>query len=33
MVSYKLRLALAGSVKGGDYDPNGIAPEDGPLEE
>jgi hypothetical protein len=28
-----LRLALAVSVKWGDYDPNGIAPEDGPSEE
>jgi hypothetical protein len=28
-----LRLALAVSVKWGDYDPNGIAPEDGPAEE
>jgi hypothetical protein len=28
-----LRLALAVSVKWGDYDPDGIAPEDGSLEE
>jgi hypothetical protein len=28
-----LRLALAVSVKWGDYDPNGIAPEDGPSQE
>jgi hypothetical protein len=28
-----LRLALAVSVKWGDYDPNGIASEDGPAEE
>lgn len=28
-----LRLALAVSVKWGDYDPNGIVPEDGPAEE
>jgi len=28
-----LRLALAVSVKWGDYDPNGIAPEDEPPEE
>jgi hypothetical protein len=28
-----LRLALAVSVKWGDYDPNGLAPEHGPSEE
>lgn len=28
-----LRLALAVSVKWGDYDPNGLTPEDGPAEE
>jgi hypothetical protein len=28
-----LRLALAVSVKWGDYDPSGIAPEDGPTNE
>ena len=28
-----LRLALAVSVKWGDYDPDGIAPEEGPSEE
>lgn len=28
-----LRLALAVNVKWGDYDPSGIAPEDGPAEE
>ena len=28
-----LRLALAVSVKWGDYDPNGIAPEDAPAQE
>jgi hypothetical protein len=28
-----LRLALAVSVKWGDYDPSGIAPENGPANE